>query len=91
MKFRVWRLHTNDFTDVAFQVCTNVTIFFIDENRLIQLIKKLNLLASKYGPNRQNLKDVPQNFTEVFNFIDVTANGVIRRNQHHKEKKTWAQ
>ena len=36
---------------------------------------------------RQNLKDVPQNFTEVFNITDVTANGVIRRNQHRKEKK----
>ena len=34
----------------------------------------------------QNLKEVSQNFTEVFNFDDVTANDVIRRNQHRKEK-----
>ena len=33
----------------------------------------------------QNLKEVPQNFTEVFNIDDVTAND---RNQHCKEKKT---
>ena len=38
----------------------------------------------------QNLKEVPQNFTEVFNFDDVTANDVIRRNQHCKEKKNMS-
>ena len=35
----------------------------------------------------QNLKEVPLYFTEVFNIDDVAANGVIRRNQHRKEKK----
>ena len=35
----------------------------------------------------QNLKEVPQNFTEVFNIDDVTANDVIQRSQHRKEKK----
>ena len=35
----------------------------------------------------QNLKEVPQNFTEVFNIDDVTANDVIQRNEHPKEKK----
>ena len=35
----------------------------------------------------QNLKEVPQNFTEVFNIDDVAANDVIQRNQHRKEKK----
>ena len=35
----------------------------------------------------QNLKEVPLNFTEVFNIDDVTANDVIQRNQHRKEKK----
>ena len=34
----------------------------------------------------QNLKEVPQNFTEVFN-IDDAANDVIQRNKHRKEKK----
>ena len=29
---------------------------------------------------RQNLKEVPQNFTKVFNVDDVKANDVIRRN-----------
>ena len=33
------------------------------------------------------LKEVPQNFTEFFKVDDVTANDVIRRNQHRKEKK----
>ena len=36
---------------------------------------------------RQNLKEVPQNFTEVFNIVDVTANYIIQRNQNRKEKK----
>ena len=35
----------------------------------------------------QNLNEVPQNFMEVFNIDDVTANGIIQRNQHLKEKK----
>ena len=34
-----------------------------------------------------NLKEVPQNFTEVFKINDVTANDVIQRNQHRQEKK----
>ena len=43
---------------------------------------------SKIQERNQNLKEAPQNFTEVFNIDDVTANDVIRRNQHRKEKKT---
>ena len=35
----------------------------------------------------QNLIEVPQNFTEVLNIDDVTANDAIKRNQHRKEKK----
>ena len=35
----------------------------------------------------QNLREVPQNFTEVFNIDDVTANDVIQRNQYLKEKR----
>ena len=35
----------------------------------------------------QNLKEIPQNFTEVFNIDDVTAKDVKQRNQHSKEKK----
>ena len=34
----------------------------------------------------QNLKEVLQNFTEV-NADDVTANDIIQRKQHLKEKK----
>ena len=30
----------------------------------------------------QNLKEVPQNFMEVFNVDDATANKVIQKNQH---------
>ena len=36
---------------------------------------------------RQNLKEVSQNFTEVFKVIGVTVNDVIRRNQYLKENK----
>ena len=39
---------------------------------------------------RQNLKEVPQNFTEVFDIDDVTANDVIQRNQHYKEKNIYS-
>ena len=34
----------------------------------------------------QNLEQVPQKFTEVFNIDYVTAKDVIKRNQHRKEK-----
>ena len=34
----------------------------------------------------QNLKEVPQNFTEVFDIDDFATNDVIQRNQHYKEK-----
>ena len=43
-------------------------------------------IIAKQGRS-QNLKEVPQNFTEIFNIDCVTANDVIQRNQHHKEKK----
>ena len=33
-----------------------------------------------------NLKKAPQNFTEVFNIDDVTANDIIQRNKQRKEK-----
>ena len=37
----------------------------------------------RYGQGRkQNLKEVPQNFTEVFNIDNVTLDDVIQRNQH---------
>ena len=47
-----------------------------------------NMITNRPNQGRsQNLKDVPQNFTEVFNIDDVTANDVIQRNQHRKEKQ----
>ena len=35
----------------------------------------------------QNLKEIPQNFKEVFNADDATDSDVIQRNQHREEKK----
>ena len=35
----------------------------------------------------QNLKEVPENFKEVFNIDDVIVNDVIQRSQHRKERK----
>ena len=35
----------------------------------------------------QNLKEVPQDFADVFNIDHVIANDIIHRNQQHKEKK----
>ena len=47
-----------------------------------------NLFSCQHSSGaQQNLKEVPQNFTEVFNVDDVTANDVIQRNQHRIEKK----
>ena len=40
-----------------------------------------------YQGRSQNLREVPQNFTEFFNIDDVTANDVMQRNEHRKEKK----
>ena len=34
-----------------------------------------------------DVKKVPQNSTKMFNVDGDTANNVIPRNQHHKEKK----
>ena len=35
----------------------------------------------------QNLKEVPQRSTEVFNIDDIIANEVMQRNKHREEKK----
>ena len=40
-----------------------------------------------YQGRSQNLREVPQNFTAVFNIDDVTTNDLMQRNQHRKEKK----
>ena len=46
------------------------------------------LTQNSIGQGRsQNLKEITQNFTEVFNIDDVTANEVIQRNQHRKGNK----
>ena len=45
------------------------------------------LLLYTFQGRSQNLKEVPQNFTEAFSVDDVTHNDVIQRNQHRKEKK----
>ena len=47
----------------------------------------LELIPSATQGRSQNLKEVPQNFTEVVNIDDVTDNDVIQRKQHLKEKK----
>ena len=45
------------------------------------------LLLYTFQGRSQNLKEVPQNFTEAFSVDGVTHNDVIQRNQHRKEKK----
>ena len=44
------------------------------------------ILSPVLQGRRQNLKEVPPNFTENFNIDDVTANEVIERNQRWKEE-----
>ena len=44
-------------------------------------------VINKAQGRSHNLKKVPQNFSEVLNVGDVTANDVMQRKQHHKEKK----
>ena len=56
-------------------------------NKTISLRFVKTLKTTGVQGRNQNLKEAPQNFTVVFSVADVTANGVIRRNQHHKEKK----
>ena len=46
-----------------------------------------SLFNGSFHGRSQNSKEVPRNFAEVFNIDDVTANDVIQRNQHRKEKK----
>ena len=41
----------------------------------------------RFQGRTQNLKEVPQNYTEVFNIHDVTTNDTIEKNQPRKEKK----
>ena len=53
-------------------------------NVLFLIFCKLFLRASNTHQQRrsQNLKEVPQSFSEVFNIDGVTANDVIQRNQN---------
>ena len=51
-------------------------------------MKKIRKLTTGQGEDQgcsQNLKEVPQNFMEIFNVDDVTANDAIHRNQHRKK------
>ena len=45
------------------------------------VVKRRITNESNHGCS-QNLKEVPQNFMEVFNVDDATANRVIQKNQH---------
>ena len=55
---------------------------------MLQLFIKNGSHEWRAGQGRsQNLREVPQNFTEVFNIHDVRANDVIQINQFRKEKK----
>ena len=47
---------------------------------------KTFLTNATYQVRSQNLKEVPQNFMEVFNADDATVNDVIRKNQHRQKK-----
>ena len=47
---------------------------------------KTFLINATYQVRSQNLKEVPQNFMEVFNADDATVNDVIRKNQHRQKK-----
>ena len=49
--------------------------------------KKVTHINNPTQGRGQNLKVVPQNFTEFFSIDDVTPNDLIQRNQHCKEKK----
>ena len=65
---------------------TNYKQEFIDS--ALNYMDRHNMITNR--PNQgcsQNLKEVPQNLTEVFNIDDVTANDVIQRNQHRKGKQ----
>ena len=65
---------------------TNYKQEFIDS--ALNYMDRHNMITNRPNQGRsQNLKEVPQNLTEVFNIDDVTANDVIQRNQHRKGKQ----
>ena len=65
---------------------TNYKQEFMDS--ALNYMDRHNMITNRPNQGRsQNLKEVPQNFTEVFNIDDVTANDVIQRNQHRKGKQ----
>ena len=56
-------------------------------NHFYWLIKEISSIDHNIQGRSQNFEKVPQNFTEVSNVDDVTANDVIQKNQYRKEKK----
>ena len=54
-------------------------------------IRKRKKGQGRVQRHSQNLKEVFQNFTELFDTDDVTANDVIQRNQHRNEKNNKLQ
>ena len=60
----------------------------LSEKVFLEILKihKKTPVPEPYQGCSQNLKKVPQNFTEVFYIDDVITNDVIRRKQHRKEK-----
>ena len=75
-------------TSRIFRLALEITFL---PNKYFFLQMTYQLLSQKGGRGSQgrsqNIKEVPQNFTEVFSIDNVTANDVIQRNQHRKEKK----
>ena len=56
-------------------------------NQFVTIISPIAQCLQPPEVHSQNLKEVPQNFTEVFNVDDVAPIDVMQRNQHRKEKK----
>ena len=74
------------FSFVITNSATNYKQEFIDS--ALNYMDRHNMITNRPNQGRsQNLKEVPQNLTEVFNIDDVTANDVIQRNQHRKGKQ----
>ena len=64
------------------------TCFSKNDHTFPQFFSKLISIGclSLIQGRSQNLKEVPQSFTEVFYVDDVNSSDIMRRNQYRKEK-----
>ena len=77
---------TDQYLSVVLKLLQNNSSRFLHRvQNTVKLLSKRAIVDSSQRCS-QNLKEVPQNFTEVFNVDDVTANDVFRETNITKKK-----